>query len=267
MAARGAQITFRSVSLVYQAANRQTQALDRVSFVVPSETFVAIVGPSGCGKTTLLKLVAGLILPTQGEVLVDEEKVVRPLKIVGMAFQNATLLPWRTALGNVLLPLEIVQPHARQFRQKKESYVQRARELLALVGLEGFENHYPWQLSGGMQQRVSLCRALIHMPKILLLDEPFGALDAFTREELWTVVQKVWLDLRPTVVLVTHDLREAAFLAGSVFVMSSRPGRIISETFIPFNYPRDLELCYGAEFAEIVHKLRRSIVKNAQEEI
>lgn len=216
MAGQGAAVSFRSVSLVYRVVKNETHALENVSLEIPPGLFTAVVGPSGCGKTTLLKLTAGLLLPTSGEVFVDGEKVSRPLKIVGMAFQNASLLPWRTALANILLPLEIVQPHARLFRQKKQEYLQHARELLALVGLEGFENHYPWQLSGGMQQRVSLCRALIHNPKILLLDEPFGALDAFTREELWLVLQNVWRDLSPTVLLVTHDLREAVFLARTV---------------------------------------------------
>jgi len=267
MSERGAKISFRSVSLTYRSTQSSTLAIDRVSFDVAPSTFVAVVGPSGCGKTTLLKLVAGLLRPTEGEVFVDEGKVTRPLKIVGMAFQNASLLPWRTALGNVLLPLEIVQPYARQLRRKKADFVRRAQELLSTVGLAGFENHYPWQLSGGMQQRVSLCRALIHDPKILLLDEPFGALDAFTREELWLVLQRVWLDLGPTVLLVTHDLREAVFLATIVYVMSSRPGRIVGERVVPFDYPRDLELSYSAQFTELVHALRISMAKEQKEHL
>ncbi len=267
MAERGALISFRSVSLVYPLADSVTQALQGVSFDVVPGTFAAVVGPSGCGKTTLLKLVAGLIPPTEGEVWVDGNQVVRPLKIVGMAFQNASLLPWRTALGNVILPLEIVQPHARQFHQKRGEYLDHARELLALVGLEGFEKHYPWQLSGGMQQRVSLCRALIHGPKILLLDEPFGALDAFTREELWLVLQRVWSDLGPTVLLVTHDLREAVFLARTVYVMSNRPGRILGEKIVAFDYPRDLELSYSPEFTELVHTLRKAMAKEPEESV
>jgi len=267
MAGKGAAVSFRSVSLVYRVVKSQTHALENVSLEIPPGLFTAVVGPSGCGKTTLLKLTAGLLLPTSGEVFVDGEKVSRPLKIVGMAFQNASLLPWRTALANILLPLEIVQPHAKHFRQKKQEYLQHARELLALVGLEGFENHYPWQLSGGMQQRVSLCRALIHNPKILLLDEPFGALDAFTREELWLVLQNVWRDLNPTVLLVTHDLREAVFLARTVFVMSSRPGRIIGEEMVPFDYPRELELSYTPPFAELVHSLRKAITCERLEKV
>lgn len=252
-------VEFRGVRLTYQVRNGYTLALEGVNFVVRSGEFAAIVGPSGCGKTTLLKLVAGLIFPSAGDVFVYGEKVVCPLRIVGMAFQNASLLPWRTTLGNILLPLEIVQPYAQHFRQRKEEYIQRARELLALVGLEGFENHYPWQLSGGMQQRVSLCRALIHNPKILLLDEPFGALDAFTREELWLVLERVWLNRGTTVLLVTHDLREAVFLACKVCVMSARPGRVLLEKDIDFPYPRELDLSYTQKFTELVHTLRQAI--------
>lgn len=259
MAEKGAAVTFCEVSLFYASLSQTTHALDNVTLAIDPGEFVAVVGPSGCGKTTLLKLVAGLILPTSGEVWVDHEKVTRPLKIVGMAFQNASLLPWRTTLGNILLPLEIVQPYAQQFRRKREEYVRKARELLALVGLEGFENHRPWQLSGGMQQRVSLCRALIHSPKILLLDEPFGALDAFTREELWLVLERVWLDRGTTVILVTHDLREAVFLAHKVYVMSARPGRILAEKTVDFPYPRELELGYSPAFTALVHDLRRAI--------
>lgn len=259
MSVKGAAVTFREVALCYTSSRHTTWALEKVTFAIEPGEFAAVVGPSGCGKTTLLKLVAGLILPTSGEVWVDQERVTRPLKIVGMAFQNPSLLPWRTTLGNILLPLEIVQPYAQQFRRKKLEYVQKARELLSLVGLEGFENHHPWQLSGGMQQRVSLCRALIHGPKILLLDEPFGALDAFTREELWLVLERVWLDQGTTVLLVTHDLREAVFLARKVYVMSARPGCILAEKSVDFPYPRELELAYTAAFNDLVHSLRQAI--------
>lgn len=259
MKAHGAAVAFRGVSLCYAAQSGATSALENIALSVEPGELAAVVGPSGCGKTTLLKLVAGLIPPTLGEVWVDGERVTRPLKIVGMAFQNASLLPWRTTLGNILLPLEIVQPHAQQFRRKKGDYVRKAQELLALVGLEGFAHHHPWQLSGGMQQRVSLCRALIHDPKILLLDEPFGALDAFTREELWLVLERVWLDRGTTVLLVTHDLREAVFLARKVYVMSARPGCILLEKDVGFPYPRELELSYAQEFTDLVHALRQAI--------
>ena len=221
--------------------------------------FVAIAGPSGCGKTTLLKLVAGLVPPTSGTVDVLGKPVSGPSKVVGMAFQNPIMLPWRTTLENVLLPLEIVQPHKSQFRRNRKPFVAKAHELLDTVHLNGFADSHPWQLSGGMQQRASLCRALIHEPKILLLDEPFGALDAFTREELWVVLQDLWQRQNCTVILVTHDLREAIFLANTVYIMSNRPGRLISRTEVDFPRPRTLEDCFRPEFTDIFHDVRRLI--------
>ena len=187
------------------------------------------------------------------------QEVDGPLSIAGMAFQNPTLLPWRNILDNVMLPLEVVQPHRGQLRAKRAEYEAQARELLALVGLNGFEAKFPWQLSGGMQQRASLCRALIHQPRLLMLDEPFGALDIFTREDLWAVLQKLWLARRPTVILVTHDLREAAYLADRVLVMSSRPGRIIAERRVDFPRERTMETTYTTEFQDLVHELRDRI--------
>ena len=184
-----------------------------------------------------------------------------PLKICGMAFQNAMLLPWRTTLSNVLLPLEIVEPFASQFRQQKQQFIARTRALLGAVGLAGFEDHYPWQLSGGMQQRGSLCRALIPEPQQLLLDEPFGALDPFTREELWDVLQNLCMEKRPTVMLVTHDLREAVYLADTIYVFSARPGRILSRTSVNLPRPRCLEDTFRPEFTEITHALRAQIAR------
>jgi len=221
--------------------------------------FIAIVGPSGCGKSTFMKLCTGLRPPTKGTVTVDGREVGGPLKIVGMAFQNATLLPWRTTLDNVLLPLEIVEPYRSSFKQKKAEYVERAKALLKTVGLEGYDDKFPWQLSGGMQQRASICRALVHEPKLLMLDEPFGALDAFTREELWCVLRDLWALKKFTVVLVTHDLREASFLADKVYVMSKRPGRMLVERVIDIERPRDLEVTYGEKFTSIVLELREHI--------
>jgi NitT/TauT family transport system ATP-binding protein len=181
------------------------------------------------------------------------------VKLAGMAFQNPTMLPWRTTLGNLLLPLEIVEPHRSQIRRRKTEYVARAEALLAQVGLKGQGDKYPWQLSGGMQQRASLCRALIHEPKLLMLDEPFGALDAFTREELWCVIRDLHAERGVTVVLVTHDLREAVFLADRIFCMSARPGRIIVEREVDLPRPRDLEVTYTQTFSDIVHELRGHI--------
>jgi NitT/TauT family transport system ATP-binding protein len=174
-----------------------------------------------------------------------------------MAFQNSNLLPWRTALENVLLPLEIVEPYRSNFDRRKFSG--KAKELLHSVGLAEFTEKHPWELSGGMQQRTSICRALIHEPEILLLDEPFAALDAFTREELWSALRDLQAARKVTVMLVTHDLREAVFLADTVYVMSSRPGRIVRRCEVPFLRPRDLELTYTPEFQDIVHELRSLI--------
>jgi NitT/TauT family transport system ATP-binding protein len=190
---------------------------------------------------------------------VSGREVVEPLNIVGMAFQNPTLLPWRTTLANVMLPLEIVAPHCSRLKRERAAYEAKARDLLALVGLKGFEDHFPWQLSGGMQQRASLCRALIHDPSLLMLDEPFASLDMFTREELWLALQELWLARKPTVILVTHDLREAALLSDRVLVMSARPGRIVAERLVDLPRPRTLEMTYDAYSVALVHELREHI--------
>lgn len=236
-----------------------TLALDELSMAVQPGEFVAVVGPSGCGKSTLMKLLSGLWPASDGEVSVEGREVDGPLSIAGMAFQNPTLLPWRSVLQNVLLPLEVVRPHRGRLRRDRAAYEGKARDLLALVGLAGFEDKSPWQLSGGMQQRVSLCRALIHDPRLLMLDEPFGALDIFTREELWAVLQDVWLARRPTVVLVTHDLREAVYLADRVFVMSARPGRMVFTQTVDLPRPRTLATTYQSEFISLAHILRDQI--------
>jgi NitT/TauT family transport system ATP-binding protein len=247
------------VSLRYGEDESGTLALQGTSLKVRGGEFVAIVGPSGCGKSTLMKVVTGLWQPSQGAVIVDGRRVNAPLSIAGMAFQNPTLLPWRSTLANVMLPLEIVQPHSAKLRRERAAYENKARELLALVGLAGFEEHFPWQLSGGMQQRASLCRALIHDPLLLMLDEPFASLDMFTREELWLALQDLWLARRPTVILVTHDLREAVFLADRVLVMSARPGRIVAEAMVDLSRPRNLEMTYASYSVELVHTLRERI--------
>jgi NitT/TauT family transport system ATP-binding protein len=252
-------VALERVALTYGASGAGTLAVENLDLEVAEGQFVAVVGPSGCGKSTLMKLVTGLLPPTSGVVRVAGATVAGPVKIVGMAFQNATLLPWRTTLDNVMLPLEIVQPHRGRLRAERAQYEEKARALLATVGLQGFEDSYPWQLSGGMQQRASLCRALVHDPRLLMLDEPFGALDAFTREELWVVLHDLWLSRRFTVVLVTHDLREAVFLSDTVFVMSNRPGRIIARRDIPRPGPRSLDDTYTPRFASIVHELREHI--------
>src|SRR6476620_3714212 len=250
-------VDFKNVFLAYNDSG--DFAVEDISLTTRQGEFIAIVGPSGCGKSTFMKLATGLKAPTRGSVTIDGVPVTGPLKIVGMAFQAPTLLPWRTTLDNVLLPLEIVEPHRSRFRQHRAEYEERALTLLKAVGLDGYAQKYPWQLSGGMQQRASICRALIHEPKMLLLDEPFGALDAFTREELWCILRDLQAAQKFNVILVTHDLREAVFLADTVYVMSKSPGRMVVRREIALPRPRDLELTYTKEFTDIVHELRTHI--------
>jgi NitT/TauT family transport system ATP-binding protein len=245
------------VSMAYGRGAAAVRAIDEVSLEIAEGEFVAVVGPSGCGKSSLMRLISGLHPPLGGRLTVEGRPVTGPLRSVGMAFQNSNLLPWRTALENVLLPLEIVQPYRADF--SKARYAPKATELLHSVGLAGFTDKFPWELSGGMQQRTSICRALIHEPEILLLDEPFGALDAFTREELWCALRDLQAERKVTVMLVTHDLREAVFLADTVYVMSSRPGRIVRRCAVDIARPRDLEVTYTQRFQDTVHELRALI--------
>ena len=234
-------------------------AVEDISLQVEQGEFIAIVGPSGCGKSTFMKLTTGLKMPSQGSITIDGQPVAGPLKISGMAFQAPSLLPWRTTLDNVLLPLEIVEPYRSSFKAKRKQYEAKACELLKSVGLAGYEDKFPWQLSGGMQQRASICRALVHEPKMLLLDEPFGALDAFTREELWCILRDLHAAQRFNVILVTHDLRESVFLADTVYCMSRSPGRFVVKREIDLPRPRDLEVTYTPKFTDIVHELRGHI--------
>ena len=254
-------VDFQNVWLAYndELLAQNHFAVEDINLQVKQGEFIAIVGPSGCGKSTFMKLTTGLKMPSKGQILVDGQPVTGPLKISGMAFQASSLLPWRTTLDNVLLPLEIVEPYRSNFKEKKAEYVERARKLLNTVGLGGYEDKFPWQLSGGMQQRASICRALIHEPKMLLLDEPFGALDAFTREELWCILRDLWTEQKFNVILVTHDLRESVFLADTVYVMSKSPGRFVVKKEIDLPRPRDLEITYTPEFTNIVHELRGHI--------
>jgi len=189
-------VDFQNVWLAYndELLAKEHFAVEDINFQVKQGEFIAIVGPSGCGKSTFMKLTTGLKKPSRGEIFVDNQPVTGPLKISGMAFQAPSLLPWRTTLDNVLLPLEIVEPFRTQFKARKQEFEARAIKLLQTVGLGGYERKFPWELSGGMQQRASICRALIHEPKMLLLDEPFGALDAFTREELWCILRDLWTE-------------------------------------------------------------------------
>ena len=245
--------------MAYGRGAAAVRAIEDVSLEIARGEFIAVVGPSGCGKSSLMKLISGLHPPLAGRLAVEGRPVEGPVKSVGMAFQNSNLLPWRSALDNVLLPLEIVEPFRRGFNRNKKAYSQKAEELLESVGLAGFTRKFPWELSGGMQQRASICRALIHEPEILMLDEPFGALDAFTREELWCVLRDIQAARKVTVMLVTHDLREAVFLADTVYVMSNRPGRILKRCEVGLPRPRDLEVTYTQAFQDVVHELRAHI--------
>lgn len=219
--------------------------------IMPGE-FVGIVGKSGCGKTTLLKVISGLVKPDEGEVVFDGtlfNGTVSTRKRIGMMFQFPLLLPWRTVLRNILLPIEILG-------EDNGDYLGRALELIEKTGLRGYENSYPWELSGGMQQRVALCRALIHKPDLLLLDEPFSSLDAITREEMWTLLESLYLTEKYTAVLVTHDIREAVFLSDRVVVIGGKPGTIKAEFRIPFGRPRNLSLQYTKEFNDYVAEIK-----------
>ena len=254
-------VDFRDVWLAYNEELLRAShfAVEGIDLQVRRGEFIAIVGPSGCGKSTFMKLTTGLRMPSMGKILIDGQPVTGPLKISGMAFQASSLLPWRTTMENVLLPLEIVEPYRSSFKKNRKQYEERARRLLQKVGLGGYEDKFPWQLSGGMQQRASICRALIHEPKMLLLDEPFGALDAFTREELWCILRDLHAEQGFNVILVTHDLRESVFLADSVYVMSKSPGRFVVRREIELPRPRELELTYTKEFTDIVLELRSHI--------
>ena len=254
-------VDFQDVWLAYndELLAKNHFAVEAIDLKLGLGEFVAIVGPSGCGKSTFMKLTTGLKMPSMGKIFIDKQPVTGPLKISGMAFQAPSLLPWRTTLDNVLLPLEIVEPFRHDFKSRRREYADRASRLLQSVGLGGYEDKFPWQLSGGMQQRASICRTLIHEPKMLLLDEPFGALDAFTREELWCILRDLQAAQKFNVILVTHDLRESVFLADTVYVMSKSPGRFVVKRDIDLPRPRELEVTYTKEFTDIVLELRGHI--------
>jgi len=253
-------VQLEGVTHTYGVA-RAVTALDKTDLKIFEGDFVALVGPSGCGKSTILKLITGLITASSGYVFVAGREVGAAPVRVGMAFQNPTMLPWLTLCDNVMLPLKIVPPFRQEYRRKRKGeFRDRVEALLSQVGLAGFSDKYPWQLSGGMLQRASLCRALIHEPQLLMLDEPFGALDQFTREELWGVMQDLWLSRKPTVVLVTHDLKEAAYLANRICVMQARPGRIIDDNEVPFARPRTVAMTYEPGFVTLTQRLRELIV-------
>jgi NitT/TauT family transport system ATP-binding protein len=254
-------VELEGVTLTYGQGDRQVNALGLTNLRLKQGDFVALVGPSGCGKSTILKLVTGLLTASTGYVYVAGREVGAEPVRVGMAFQNPTMLPWLTVRDNVMLPLKIVPPFRENYRSKcKTEFRDRAEALLKEVGLANFGDKHPWQLSGGMLQRASLCRALVHEPQLLMLDEPFGALDQFTREELWAIMQELWMKMQPTVLLVTHDLKEAGYLANRICVMRARPGQIIDDAEVMFPRPRTIEMSYTPSFVSMTQRLRELIV-------
>jgi NitT/TauT family transport system ATP-binding protein len=243
-------VTATEVTKTYTTRDGPVLALDHVSFDVPTGQFLSIVGPSGCGKSTLMLLVAGLLPASSGTITVDGVVVQRPYTNLGIVFQDAVLLDWRRVLDNLLLQIEVRHLDKRLYRD-------RAIELLGLVGLTGFEQKYPYELSGGMRQRVSICRALVHDPPLLLMDEPFGAVDAITRDQLNLDLQHIWLQTQKTVIFITHSISEAVFLSDRVMVMSPRPGRIEALVDIDLPRPRTFAMRDAPEFAAYARQIRR----------
>jgi NitT/TauT family transport system ATP-binding protein len=243
-------IKLSGVSKTYRSRDGDVPSLRPLDFHINQGEFFVVVGPSGCGKSTLLKMISGLLPPTTGEILVEGEQVTKPHGNVGIVFQNALLLPWRNILSNVMLPIDMK-------KLPREKFLPRAKELLKLVGLEGFEKKLPWQLSGGMQQRASICRALVHDPKIMLMDEPFGALDAMTREKMNVELMRIQRETGKTVLLITHSIPEAVFLADRVLVMTERPGAIAAIYDVPLPRPRSLDAMADPVFTELVQRIRK----------
>ena len=246
------------VGMTFQTKEGPVKALDRVTFNAGDGEFVSIVGPSGCGKSTLLKLIAGLMPPSNGTIKISGVSVNGPNLNIGMVFQNPILMNWRTALQNIMIQVEVR-------KLDKNTYLKTAQDLIDLVGLSGFENKYPYQLSGGMAQRVSLCRALIHDPPLLLMDEPFAALDALTREKMSLELQRIWLERRKTVIFITHSIQEAVFLSDRVLLMSPRPGTIVKAIPMEFGRPRMLETIQTLEFSKIAGELRKLMHSHGME--
>ena len=239
-------LTVRDLSTVFPDNNGGLRALEGVSFEVCPREFICVLGPSGCGKSTLLRVLAGLLEPTDGEVDFAGHRQPR----IGMVFQQANLMPWRTVLGNIRLPLELSgDPEAEA----------RTREMIELVELQGFEDNWPRELSGGMAQRVAIARALIHDPDLLLLDEPFGSLDALTRERMWTELSRIWERRQKTVVMVTHSINESLFLADRVLVLSPRPGHVRLDLEVDLPRPRPDEIRYTRHFGTLARRLKDAI--------
>ena len=244
------KIAIKSVSMRYATRNRTVEALDSIDLEVPEGQFLALVGPSGCGKSTLLKLTAGLLTPTSGEIQIGQERVRGPRTDIGFMFQTPVLLPWKSVVGNVQLQAQLRGLNRRE-------YLERSVMLLAQAGLRGYEDRYVFELSGGMQQRVAFCRAILHEPSVLLMDEPFGALDALTREQVGLDLQRMWLAHGgQTVLFVTHSISEAVLLSDRVVVFSPGPGRVLEVFDVPLDRPRTVEMMSSVGFAELTTKIR-----------
>ncbi len=248
-----AKIEFRDVTKTFGAGTKRMLALSGINLSIEEGQFVSILGESGCGKTTLLRIAAGLIPPSSGSVLMDDVAITRPGRDMGFVFQQSVLLEWRTVLENILLPVEIFKLDMKEHREK-------ALEFLKMLGLSGFENHYPIQLSGGMQQRVSIARALILSPSVLLMDEPFGALDAITREQMNSELLRIWSHSRTTAVFITHDIGEAAFLSDRVVLLGSRPGCVKQIFDIPLPRPRTAEHRYDNRFVCLCRDMKQAMM-------
>jgi len=233
-------------------------AIGDITFSVKEGEFITVVGPSGCGKSTLLKIIAGLLVRTAGSIQIRGTEVNGPTRQIGMIFQNPVLLPWKTVFENVMVPIHVLHLNT-------ELYVDRARHLIRLVGLQGFENSYPFELSGGMAQRNAIVRALVHDPEILLADEPFGALDAMTREQMNIEIQRIWMESKKTVLFVTHSIPEAVFLADTVVVLSQRPSHVIDLVHVDFPRPRSIEDMGTDRFGEYLRRVRSHFARGPGE--
>jgi NitT/TauT family transport system ATP-binding protein len=241
-------LTIHNLTTVFPDENGGLRALENISFDVQAREFVCVLGPSGSGKTTLLRVLAGLIQPTSGSFTFGHGE--QPS--IGMVFQAATLMPWRTVTGNIKLPLEVKNVD-------EATALSKTQEMIELVGLQGFEDSLPRDLSGGMAQRVAIARALIHDPDLLLLDEPFGSLDALTRERMWTELSRIWQARQKTVIMVTHSINESLFLADRVLVLTQRPGSVKLDMEVDLPRPRKDEMRYTAHFGKLARKLKETI--------
>jgi NitT/TauT family transport system ATP-binding protein len=253
-------VELTEVSKVYRDGTAEAiEAVSSVSFTVPLGEFVAVLGPSGCGKSTLLMMVGGLEAVTAGRIAIGGKPMTGPRDSIGIMFQDATLLPWKSALDNVLFPIRVL-------KRPQDMYRDTARQLLERVGLDGFMHKKPHELSGGMRQRVAICRALVYDPELLLMDEPFSALDAITRDEMNELLLDLWQQYTKTALFVTHSIREAVFLADRVLVMTRRPATIVEDLTIPFARPRPMSIGESREFNEICGHLRERIEESHHRE-